>query len=359
MIRIVCLALVAPLILVSSVSAQTRSAAPASAPPPIPWANKFFLPDIEKDPSQAPPLVVSHNFGTVPRGTLSVHKFTITNIYDVPMQVVDIRRSSGNVQAYPPERVLLPNEKGEFIITMDTAKFTGATAETVYVTFGPQFLSTAVLRVTANSRADVMLSPGAVNFGVVGQGAKPEQTISLEYSGRQKDWKVTEVVASTGPLDVKVQEAGRGKFYVTATLKDGAPTGPISDVISLKTNDATTPVVQIHVTGVVQAPLEVSTNRVQFGTVKVGDTTTFKVMVRGNGAIPFTIQPLIDDGDGVSVQTLGTATPIQIVTVTFTPMKPGPIVKTVRLLTDLKAGTTVNLTVTAEAEPAATLLPPQ
>src|SRR4051794_24220725 len=95
-------------------------AQPSAAPP---WANKFFLTDIASRRDKAPPPVVVHDFGTVPKGTLCAKTFTLTNIYDVPIQVVDIRRSCGCLQAYPPERVLQPNETAEFTVTMDTAQF--------------------------------------------------------------------------------------------------------------------------------------------------------------------------------------------------------------------------------------------
>ena len=84
----------------------TRPSPPVSAPAVGPWANKFFMPGIDKEPSQQPPLVIAHDFGTVPYGTLCTQKFTITNIYDVPIQVTDIRVECGCLKAYhsnPPK----------------------------------------------------------------------------------------------------------------------------------------------------------------------------------------------------------------------------------------------------------------
>ena len=75
-------------------SAQRPTVRPAPAvagPLAGPWANKFFLPGIEKDPGQVSPPAIVHDFGTVPHGTLCTQKFTVTNIYDVPIQVTDIR----------------------------------------------------------------------------------------------------------------------------------------------------------------------------------------------------------------------------------------------------------------------------
>ena len=57
------------------------------AAPANPWANKFFLPDIGTNREQTAPAVITHNFGEVPHGTLCVHKFPITNIYDTPMEI--------------------------------------------------------------------------------------------------------------------------------------------------------------------------------------------------------------------------------------------------------------------------------
>jgi hypothetical protein len=172
------------------------AADPATAPPG-PWANKLFLPNIDRTPEQKAPPAVVHDFGTVPHGTLCARKFTVTNIYDVPIQVLDVRRSCGCLEAFPPQKVLQPNESAEFGVVMNTGKFTGPNAQAIYVTFGPNFVSTAVLKISANSRTDVSLNPGRVNFGTVSVGAQPTQTVTLEYDGRQRDWKLTGVLAPT------------------------------------------------------------------------------------------------------------------------------------------------------------------
>lgn len=323
---------------------------------PIPWANKMFLQDIEKNPSQPPPPVIVQDFGTIPYGTLCSHKFTITNIYDVPMQVLDIRRSCGCMEAFPPLKVLQPTETAEFLITMDAGKFKGPGSQTIHVTFGPRFISQAIIRVTANSRADVTLNPGLIQFGTVAQGTTPTAMAELRYQGKQKDWKVTGAVAPTGPLTIDVKEAPRDsaavKYYVSANLKADAPAGAISEVISLKTNDPTAPVIQVKVAGSVLAPLTLSTNHVQFAGVKVGEIVSHKVILRGTE--PFKIQPVGDAGDGLSVvDVLPAAGPAQVITVRFQPTRPGPVRRDIAIKTDLKGGTTAVIQVEADAEAAA------
>jgi hypothetical protein len=342
-------------------TALVLSATPLAAQPaqPIPWANKFFLPDIDKNPKQEAPPVITHDFGTVPRGTLCIHKFKITNIYDVPMQVYDIRRSCGCLEVYPPQRVLKPYESDEFIVTMDTSKFVGPNAPLVYVTFGPRFVSTAVLRIQGNSRADVNLNPGAVNFGIVAQGAKACQSVTLEYSGRQRDWKVTGVVAPTGPIEVQAREAERAflwgaKYYLTVGLKPDAPAGQLAEVITLRTNDPASPLVQVNVTGTIQAPLTVSPGTVDFGKVRVGETAEIKVVVKAAGNQEFRLQPQAEDADGVSVEPFPARTAIQIATIRFRPTRTGPVRKELILKSDLSGEAAARLILTAEGAPAET-----
>jgi len=310
----------------------------------VPWANKFF----QKD---NPPAVIVHDFGTIPGGTVAAHRFTVTNIYDVPMQVLHVEKSCSCLDAFPPKQVLQPNESAEFGITMDAGKFKGANAQTFRVTFGsgPNFSSTAVIKVQAFSRTDVLLSPGQVNFGVVAQGAKPTQVVTLKYQGRQRDWKITGVADGTGPFDVKVEEPGRfslgNEFKIAVSLKADAPAGPLAEQVHLKTNDPTAPMIPIPVAGLAQAPYELNPRKASSDDVKVGETGTQRIMIRA--AKPFKLTAPADDADGIAVEVFPAATPVQIVTVKCTPAKAGAINKTITLKTE-PAGT-VTIPVEAEA----------
>lgn len=341
----------APVLVAISTPASGFAQAPGVE---IPWANKFFLPDYIKNPSQKVPPVITHDFGTVPHGTLCVHKFTLTNIYDAPMQVAEIVRSCGCLEAYPPQKVLQPNESAEFVVSMNTAKFSGVNSQTVHVKLvSSNYYSTAVLRMSAISRTDVQLLPGQVNFGTVAVGAKSAQTVALEYNGRQRDWKVTGVVPPSGPIEVDVKETSRGwvggaKYAITVALKPEAVAGPLSEVVALKTNDPAAPLVHVNVVGVIQAPLTLSTSAVRFEKVKVGSTAMHKVVIRAASG-PFKIDSIGDEGDGVSVETFPAASPVQIVTVKFAPTKAGGFRKELRLKTDLGGGAVATLVVEADA----------
>src|SRR5262249_41595302 len=179
------------------------------------WANKLFKNQ------------TTHDFGTVPHGAQLLHRFTITNIYAVPLEVNEIRVSCGCVTATPSKKVLQSRESGFIDVTMDARRFKGAKTVTVYVSVGPTYVSTAELRVSANSRADVVFNPGQINFGSVAQGQTPSQPVDVEYAGTF-DWRITEVLAKGLPLEVELRELYRqrgrqGGYQVKGTLRPGGP----------------------------------------------------------------------------------------------------------------------------------------
>jgi hypothetical protein len=321
--------------------------APAPPQQAAPWANKFFLPDIATNREQSAPAVINHNFGEVPHGTLCVHKFTITNIYDTPMQIIEVKKGCTCLDFVPMTKVLQPNETADLTVTMNTAKFVGQNAQNFYITFGPKFVSTAVLRVSANSRTDVGVSPGAVTFGTVPQGTRVSQSVQIKYSGRTRDWKITEVVPGTYPLDVKLSEVSRGgplrggvEYQVEVTLQANASPGSISEQITLKTNDPTNPLIHVGVTGTVAAPLELSPNKVRME-AKVGEAATQRVLVRA--AKPFKVVGVDGAADGITVEPSPTAAalPVQVITLKFEPKQPGAAARQLRIRTDLDGGSAV------------------
>lgn len=319
-----------------------QSSPSKAAPPKHPWANKLFLPDILKDPTQPAPPAVTHDFGTVPAGTVCSHTFTLTNIYDVPLQVVDVRLDCGCLKAFPPNKVLQPNESADFTVTMNAALFKGKATKRMLVTVGPGYVSTAELRLSAESREDVALTaPGLIDFGIVSQGKAAEKSIGLKYTGAMKDWKVEPANAPGGAYTVDVKETARGflgtEYRITVGLKDTAPAGPLSDSVVLKTNDPNTPTVTVAIAGRVQPPVRVSGEGVvvfELEKLPPGAAATGKVLVMGEGKFKLTADE--DQGDGVTLDLFPVSSDRTFVTVNYKPKKGAvPFRKEVKLTTDL------------------------
>ncbi len=339
-----------PLLLLPLACAVAVAQKPAPKPPPKPWANKMFLPDILQNPAQEPPPVIAHDFGSVPFGSLCQRTFPFTNPYDVPIQVIDVRTECGCLKAYPPNRVLRPFETAEFVVTMNAGAFKGPTTKKLLVTVGPNFLSTAELRFSCTSREDVTVTPGQLDFGLAPQGARPSKAVTLKYTGKERNFKVTEYTAAHSAFDVEVKESARGflstDYTITATLKATAPPGQLTDIITLKTSDPAIPVVAVSVGGVVRPPLTVAPETAVFRDVKPGQQAVMKLMV--HAVADCTITGVADAGDGVSVDTFPDKRQVHIVTVRYEPTAAGGVQKQVRLKTSLPGSPEVVFTVEAK-----------
>ncbi len=294
----------------------------------------------------------AYDFKSIPRGTQLYHRFKMTNIYAVPLEF-NTRVGCSCVTATPSANVLQSRQEGYIEITMDARRFTGFKSVNIYVTVGPEYISTATLQVVANSRADVVLNPGEVMFGVVSSGQKPAaQNIDVEYAG-VLDWRITEVVQHNAPFDVTYQELyrrpGQVGYRVTVTLKPDALAGSLKHELFLKTNDPASPLVPILVEGTIQATLTALPTTLNLGNLKVGETLTKKVIVRGHK--PFRVLAVEGTGDGVAVELPTSEAALQFVQVKCQPAKAGEIKKQLRIKTNLDQDAVVTVAVEGTVEP--------
>ena len=105
---------------------QPKADVPAVAMEPTPtrwpadgpaWATKFFAGEL------------SHDFGKVPWGRSLTHKFTITNIYDVPFVVAEARTSSDSFNAVRPTGVI--PSRGSAVLEVTAPTLFAPTNQTV------------------------------------------------------------------------------------------------------------------------------------------------------------------------------------------------------------------------------------
>ncbi len=313
--------------------------APASAQSA--WAEKMFKEGL------------SHDFGSVPRGAQLAHRFTITNIYAVRMEIISVQSGCGCVTATPAKRVLEPRESTTIDVAMDARRFTGMKTVGITVTVGPDFISSAHLRVSANSRADIVFNPGQVSFGTVTRGQAASQVIDVEYAG-VLEWQVTEASAKDLPVEVTLNELyrrpGQVGYRVRVTLKADAPIGTLKGDLFLKTNDPASPLLPVLVEGVIQSNLTVAPAALSLGAVKIGETVTRRVVVRGTK--PFRVLGVEGMGQEMQLDPPPSATPapVQVVSFKFAFRNAGDFKREVKIKTDLQDAPVV-VTIDGSAAP--------
>jgi len=320
----------------------------AAAQEPIPWANKFFTAK-----GEAPPPVVLHDFGTMPKGTVKTYRFKMTNIYAVEMQVQEPKASCGCLSVLEYTGKMGPLQMGHIDVKIDTSRVEGYKSVSLPVYFegrdaktNEKFWSYAKIEIRAVSRPDIAINPGAVQFGVVAAGQAPNQVVSIVYTGSQRNWKITEVASKNEAFDVTVLPVAArngSAFQVTATLKKTAASGQFDEQILLKTNDVAAPVLSLSASGFVQPPLSlVGGDPMKMGGVAVGSKLEKNIVVQSDK--PLKLKEVIGQGDGVSATFLNRAgSTKQFVTVTFAPAKVGPVKKVLTIKTE--SGETIDLTV--------------
>lgn len=295
-----------------------------------PWANKLFGGTIAKD------------FGTVAKGTTIHGKFEMRNIYKVPMEVVNVQVSCGRcVRASASKTRLEPGETGAINFSLETRLFDQPQKTfTIRVSVGPEFISEALLTITAHARSDIVLNPGSINFGNVARGSTPTQQLDVEYAGAL-DWKITEIVKNgAAPFDLRVEEfkrAGQGirqvGYRLFATLKPTAEPGYFVETVVLKTNDANQDKFTFNITGTVQTTLSVTPAQISLSDMQPQETREFRVIVRG--AQPFRITAIEGLGKGIDADKPENPATVHILTLRCKLDQPGEIRRAVTLRTDL------------------------
>lgn len=326
----------------------------------IPWANKFFVGNADN-----PPPIILQDFGVLPKGTIKSYRFKMTNIYAVPMQVMEPKPKCGCVSVAQYKAQLNPRESGYIDVVINTVSVEGEKEVQLPVQFWARdpktgdsiidpktkrpFNSEAKLVIRFVSRPEIAVNPGAFQFGQVPAGQKASQTVLITYTGPQPNWKVTEVGIRKDLFDAEVSPVtvrnAKAAYQVTLTLKPGVPAGNLDEHIELKTNEpGAQAVLNLAVSGHVQASLSiVGSDQVKFTQgVEVGQKQVHNVMVQAEK--PFKVTAVDGQGDGVTVTLLPEpAKKAHVLAVTFAPERPGPVKKVLTVKTD--TGKSVQLTV--------------
>lgn len=312
-----------------------------------PWVGKMF----DK---------TDHDFGVVARGSDTVYKFPVKNVFKEDVVIGSVRSSCGCTTASLENTELKTFETGYVVAKFNTRTFTGVHSATLTVSITKPYPASIQLRVHGNIRADVVFEPGSIDFGQVDQGTRHEKTIAVTYAGRS-GWKIEDVRSVDDHLQAELVQRNRTSNRVTYDLvvrmTENAPAGYRKSQLVIVTNDATNPRIPIEVAAEVRPELTVAPENLVLGDVPQGETVTKRLLVRGKR--PFKITK-IDCGDDAFAFSAGDkADTKQIVTVRYTAgAKAGRLKAPITIATDLgdsfqtQCVAYANVVATADAPPA-------
>jgi hypothetical protein len=251
------------------------------------WAQKMFS-------------ELEHDFGVVARGADVRHRILVRNPYKETVTIAKVDTTCGCTAAQPSRTSLKTHETAYIEVVMDTKKFMRQKDSNIDVklTFDNVHFKDVRIPIHAYIRSDVVMQPGAAEFGAVDLGAGAKRTIKLEYAGRD-NWQIREVRSNKDYLSASVQETQRGGgrvgYNVIVTLDPSAPQGAIREELTLITDDASNPYVPLAVSAVVEPDIVVATPEVALGPLSPGVEKTVRVVVRGRK--PFSIETIECESD--------------------------------------------------------------
>jgi Protein of unknown function (DUF1573) len=314
MLRNLCLGLLVALVLASAASAKE-------------WARKMFA-------------TTTHDFGHVARGSKTEFAFEIENCYEEDVHIADVRSSCGCTAPTITKPTLKTWEKGAILATFNTQSFLGQRSATLTVVIDKPFPAEVNLQISGYIHSDVDFQPGSVAFGDVELGAEATKEIAVSYYGRQA-WQITDVRSANDHLEVELGEprkTGNGITYtMNVKVKGDAPAGPITDSLTLITNDSRLPSVSVSVEGRVVAPLSVSPASLFLGVLKPGQVVTKQLVVTGKQ--PFKVTGVKCNNAAFTFKTTDVAKKVHLIPVTYTAgQSAGEIQQTIEIETDLARG---------------------
>jgi hypothetical protein len=283
---------------------------------------------------------LSHDFGTLPRGSKAVCRFQVKNLYEEDVHVKSVRSTCGCTTPQVVKPNLKTFEVGEIVAEFNTTSYVGQKHATVVVTFDKPFFAEVQLQIHGYIRGDVVVTPGDIKLGSIDQGQDAEKQISVVHMGRN-DWEIVDVKTVDPHFEVELSEplrgGGRVAYDMLVRLTKDAPAGYIHDQLILVTNDRNAPELYVEIDGRVVSAITVSPSSLFMGVVHPGQTVKKQLVVRGKK--PFKIVDVKCEDKSFSVEPGDDVKPVHLVPVLFKAEgKPGKVSREITLTTDVGSG---------------------
>ncbi len=299
-----------------------------------------------------------HDFGPVPRGAKVRHAFVMTNYTNEALTILDVRASCGCTTGRASTGTLGAGASATVDAEMDTRNFVGRKATVLYVSFisasGRQ--GEARLNVASTILPDIVLNPGAVDFGTVARGQTAEQSVTIDRVG-VPSWSIHKMVSSCRSVDASLTETSRNaggvSYLLKISLRADAQPGVVRDEIRLLTNDPETPIFPVQISAVIRGDLSASPSVLSLGKVSSNSQAEGRYLVRSGR--PFVIRSVEGQSDGFTASVDDrSAKTVHLLTVRYqreAARALGDVRHEFRVLTDLAEEPPLSLTATLSISP--------
>lgn len=287
------------------------------------WADSLFT-------------VKTHDFGTVAVAAKTEFEFPIVNNTGRDIHISNVRASCGCTTPIVDEQWIKAGATGKVTARFNTGSFRGKKGATLTVVFDRPSYAEVQLRVDGYIRQDMVLHPGAVEFGKVQSNETQERKIAIAYAGRS-DWRITGVESPAPYLTAEVIEKSRSgqrvDYELLVRLAADAPEGALRNELIITTNDRSMPRVPVSVDGEVQSALTVAPQVVDVGSLKPGEDFAQRLVIRSGS--PIKVTKIEIDGFAVDFQPADDAKETHLINVRLVAQdRVGPVKANLVIFTD-------------------------
>ncbi|MGE5191327.1 MAG: DUF1573 domain-containing protein [Deltaproteobacteria bacterium] len=244
------------------------------------WAQKMFD-KLEVD------------FGNVPSGADLKQRLKVTNKYEQTVHILGIASSCGCTAGKPAKDTLASGESTDVDITMNTRKFSLLKETVVTVTFDQPLLTSVRIPVRAFINPEVLINPGAAEFGQITKGTDALRKLAIVYAWRGTS-TIKEAVSKNPNVVAQLVEARRDAaaihYELHVTIRGTSPLGDLRDQVTLVTDNPNNPNIPVLVEARIEPEYAVSPELVSFGTLVPGERKTLNIVARGKK--PFLIEKI-------------------------------------------------------------------
>jgi hypothetical protein len=197
----------------------------------------------------------TYDFGFAGLGQTITHRFRFTNEGHSPLVISAIKSScSCQVGGLTPWKIL-PGASGAILATCNTGRRPGVCTEVIRISSNDPNQPEARLRITGTVKADFVLDPQCISFGSVSALTAPLKTVRLiDLGDGSLDLQRVEALGPYLVTNVtRIAEGSQRGFLIELTLNPDAPEGRFTVPLTLHTNLARQPHIDVPVTGNVLA----------------------------------------------------------------------------------------------------------
>lgn len=245
------------------------------------------------------------DFGSVYEGDTTEHSFKCRNVGSTDLVISNVEMSCADclVPVGGPQTIP-PGGEGKIKALVFTANQRRGVARKLFVSSNDPVTRVVHLLATGYVRpARLLFSPVAINFGDPRRTEKVSAEVYVPSFDEDKI-EVTSVTSSTPYVTAELSPSkckDRPGYFVTATLKPGAPVGELKGQITITSDHPKQPNAELPVTATIRSSIALDRDSFFLGLLKKGQTRSAAVIVSRVAKDPLRISKIDNPLDHLTV----------------------------------------------------------